>query len=222
MTLTNPLDITGYTNPRLRFRTKYEIESNFDYGQVQISTNNGTTWIALEGQHTQPGVGNFQPPGEPVYDGLRSSWVKENISLTNFISSQIKIRFRLRTDNSTTRDGWYIDDIGVFVYTLPTNIPNGINPVCEYSLQQNYPNPFNPTTNIRFTIADFGLTILKVYDILGEEVATLVNEEIEAGSYNINFDAGGLTSGVYFYKLSAGSFGQAGSFFETKKMILLK
>lgn len=86
----------------------------------------------------------------------------------------------------------------------------------SFSLEQNYPNPFNPTTNIGFRIAEFGFTILKVYDVLGKEIATLVNEEKPAGSYEVEFDASGLSSGIYFYKL------QAGSFLETKKMLLLK
>jgi hypothetical protein len=221
MTLTNPINLTGYTNPRLRFHTRFDIESNWDYGQVQVSTNNGSTWIALEGQYTEPGVGNFQPPGEPVYDGSKSNWVKEEISLANYISSQFKIRFRLRTDGGTNRDGWYVDDIGVFIYTIPTEVPNNLESVYKFSLEQNYPNPFNPITKIKYTIPSVGTSLmkfvqLKVYDVLGNEVATLVNEEKPAGSYEVEFDASGLSSGIYFYKL------QAGSFIDTRKMLLLK
>ncbi len=152
MTLTNPINLTGYTNPRLRFQTRFDIESDWDYGQVQVSTNNGSTWIALAGQYTEPGEGSFQPPGEPVYDGSKNNWVKEEISLANYISSQFKIRFRLRTDGGTNRDGWYVDDIGVFIYSIPTNIPEDSEPVFEFSLEQNYPNPFNPSTKIKYTI----------------------------------------------------------------------
>lgn len=86
----------------------------------------------------------------------------------------------------------------------------------EFNLFQNYPNPFNPTTNIRFRISDFGFVSLKVYDVLGNEIVSLVNEEKAEGDYNVNFDASGLSSGIYFYRL------QAGSFVETKKMILMK
>ncbi|MCH7773867.1 MAG: T9SS type A sorting domain-containing protein [Bacteroidetes bacterium] len=95
----------------------------------------------------------------------------------------------------------------------------------EFSLSQNYPNPFNPSTKIKFTIAKSplpgedgrgGLVTLKVYDVLGNEVATLVNEEKPVGSYEVEFDATTLPSGIYFYKL------QAGSFVETKKMVLMK
>jgi hypothetical protein len=85
-----------------------------------------------------------------------------------------------------------------------------------FSLEQNYPNPFNPRTHFEFRIADFGFVTLKVYDVLGNEVAILVNEERPAGSYEVEFDAGNLSSGIYFYKL------QSGSFVETKKTLLLK
>lgn len=96
----------------------------------------------------------------------------------------------------------------------------------QFRLEQNYPNPFNPSTKIKFRIADCGFVTLKVYDILGNEVATLVNEEKQPGTYEVEFSAKGgfasggnaynLPSGVYFYRL------KAGSFIETKKMILIK
>lgn len=86
----------------------------------------------------------------------------------------------------------------------------------KYELEQNYPNPFNPTTTIKYSIAKQGNVSLKVYDMLGSEVATLVNEEKPVGVYEINFNASNLASGIYFYKI------QAGSFVETKKMIFLK
>jgi len=86
----------------------------------------------------------------------------------------------------------------------------------EFKLEQNYPNPFNPSTTIRYTIKERSLVSLKIFDVLGNELVTLVNEVRPAGSYSFTFNSDELTSGVYFYKLSAGSFN------ETKKMILLK
>jgi len=91
----------------------------------------------------------------------------------------------------------------------------------DFSLHHNYPNPFNPSTTIEFRIADFRLVNLKIYDVLGNEVATLVDEYKPAGSYEVEFNSHSgegrnLTSGVYFYRL------QAGEFIETKKMILIK
>jgi hypothetical protein len=86
----------------------------------------------------------------------------------------------------------------------------------EYLLSQNYPNPFNPTTKISFSVASLSNVVLKVYDILGREVVTLVNEEKPVGKYEVNFNASNLASGVYIYKI------QAGSFTASKKLMLLK
>ncbi|MCW8803890.1 MAG: choice-of-anchor D domain-containing protein [Ignavibacteriaceae bacterium] len=86
----------------------------------------------------------------------------------------------------------------------------------DYSLLQNYPNPFNPSTIIEFKIPEVGLATLKIYDLLGRELKTLVNEEMQPGVYKIDFDASGLASGIYFYTL------QTGEFMSTKKMVLLK
>ncbi|HSP88659.1 MAG TPA: T9SS type A sorting domain-containing protein, partial [Ignavibacteriaceae bacterium] len=86
----------------------------------------------------------------------------------------------------------------------------------NYSLSQNFPNPFNPTTNIEFHIPGSGFVSLKVYDVLGREIATLVNEEKPAGSYEVEFNATSLSSGIYFYEL------KAGNFIQTRKMILIK
>lgn len=86
----------------------------------------------------------------------------------------------------------------------------------EYSLSQNYPNPFNPTTNIKFAIPSTGLVKLVIFDVLGREVTTLVNEVKVAGNYTVDFNASSLSSGVYFYRIDAGNFTQ------TKKMLLIK
>jgi hypothetical protein len=86
----------------------------------------------------------------------------------------------------------------------------------EFSLGQNYPNPFNPVTNIQFGIPKNSFVTIKVFDLLGREVSVLVNEYKEAGSYDVNFNASGLSSGLYFYRI------EAGSFKGIKRMVLLK
>ena len=86
----------------------------------------------------------------------------------------------------------------------------------KYELAQNYPNPFNPVTTIQYSLPQRSNVTLKIYDVLGKEIAVLVNEEKDRGVYNVSFDASHLSSGVYFYRLQAGSFGS------TKKMILLR
>ena len=97
-----------------------------------------------------------------------------------------------------------------------TNVKKEMTIANRFELLQNYPNPFNPTTTIKYSIPKPGLITLKVYDVLGREVATLVNEEKPVGKYRINFNCEGFVSGVYFYQL------RVGNFVETKKLILLK
>jgi len=86
----------------------------------------------------------------------------------------------------------------------------------EFKLEQNYPNPFNPTTSIQYQISSISAVTLKVYDILGSEVAALVNEEQQPGYYEVHFSGSSLASGMYVYRL------QAGEYISTKKMMLLK
>ena len=113
------------------------------------------------------------------------------------------------------------------------NFVIGIKPISqevpqEYRLYQNYPNPFNPVTNIKFSIPEQGVVTLKVFDITGREIALLVNQHLSAGTYNYDYNASNLASGVYFYRIVVDSYGEVTGeksnqlFTETKKMILLR
>jgi hypothetical protein len=104
-----------------------------------------------------------------------------------------------------------------------TNIKEVSQQANDCYLLQNFPNPFNPTTLIEYSIAKSSFVTLKVYNLLGQEITTLVNQEQKAGNYNINFDAESLASGVYVYRIRVSTLsGQSGSFSLTKKMTLLK
>jgi len=108
-----------------------------------------------------------------------------------------------------------LDVFAFTIYSVAEVDESGNNPN-TFSLFQNYPNPFNPTTSIEYRVGSSEYVTLKVYDVLGREVATLVNEEKLPGEYEIEFDGSQLSSGIYFYKLTSGNF------IETKKMIYLK
>ncbi|MDP4116982.1 MAG: T9SS type A sorting domain-containing protein, partial [Bacteroidota bacterium] len=97
-----------------------------------------------------------------------------------------------------------------------TSVENSLPGNMSYTLGQNYPNPFNPSTVISFSVPKAGLVTLKVYNLLGQEVATLVNSNLQANNYKVTFDAKNLTSGVYFYTIKAGDFSLS------KKMIFIK
>lgn len=151
------------------------------------------------------GVISFSPAQPLDYEKTYKILLKTGIKTVGgkFLSSEFVSYFT--TADSLATD---IDDNNF------TSIPS------EYSLSQNYPNPFNPSTNIKFSIPNSELVSLKVYNILGKEVAELINGQKPAGNYNIEFNAksvdGGLTSGVYLYRL------KAGNFISTKKLILMK
>ena len=125
-------------------------------------------------------------------------------------------------NKSDLSHSWF--DKGGVAYTFyhPDSVAVGVDdqyanlPVNDFKLYQNYPNPFNPSTNIMFSIASQQFVSLKVYDMLGNEVKVLLDEEMSAGSYIINFDGSELASGVYLYKLIAGNRT------DTKKMLLMK
>ncbi|OGU77802.1 MAG: hypothetical protein A2V93_07870 [Ignavibacteria bacterium RBG_16_34_14] len=312
LTYNGTISLTNALGAYLEFETQWSIETDWDYGMVQISTNGGTNWTALEGNYTNPGTGSFQPNGQPLYDGTQTAWVHETMDISNYLNQQVKIRFYFRSDGSVQQDGWYIDDIKVTVFQpVPVELiafnaaasensvdlnwitaseinNNGFeierqrqagskqyavgnqwekigfvkgsgtsteahnyifkddNPLfgiswyrlkqidldgsseyygpikvdnttlISFKLWQNYPNPFNPTTNIKFVNQKPSFVTLKVFDVLGNEVAVLLNEEKEPGFYSIEFNASNLASGTYIYRL------QAGENVMVKKMLLMK
>ncbi|MCH8034272.1 MAG: T9SS type A sorting domain-containing protein [Bacteroidetes bacterium] len=167
-------------------------------------------------------IQKLNPPLNPLPGGGPKRWVKigfvfghgttteqQNYSFIDESVSSGKYQYRLKQ----------IDYDGTFEYSDIVELEVGLP--TEYSLEQNYPNPFNPSTTIQYAVSKRQFVTLKVYDVLGNEIATLVNEHKLAGSYEVEFNSMGLihqtlTSGIYFYQL------KAGSFVETKKMILLR
>ncbi len=151
-----------------------------------------------------------------IYDGYRNNFA--GLKIADSLGTSINGRQSGKFCFYATMTGHvfaYTGDNGNVVHVAQEqrNLP------VEFSLSQNYPNPFNPTTVIKYTIPHVGTqhaVSLHVFDLLGREVATLVNEKKPAGFYQIPWDASGLASGVYFYQL------RAGNFIETKKMLLLK
>ncbi len=118
----------------------------------------------------------------------------------------------------TSRSGGAMADAPQIVvdYTTSTSVPSSGAAPDLFELQQNYPNPFNPSTTIKFSIPNSARTTVKVFDLLGNEVATVLDRTLEAGSHSVTMDGGHLTSGIYFYRL------QSGQFSAVKKLTLLK
>jgi len=161
---------------------------------------------------SQPPFGHYEVPLFKLVDTLfiaKNNWLVKEIQPSTFYPLNNDPGYQVAT---TQLSGF----VRLLELASLTSVPVRQAVPREFTLQQNFPNPFNPTTHLRFAIADLRFVTLKVFDVLGQEVATLVNNTMPAGSYDVAFDARSLSSGVYFYRLSAGGIVQ------TKKMILEK
>jgi hypothetical protein len=209
MTLTNPINVYPQPVVYLSFWHKYTTEAGYDFCRVEVSSNNGSTWQEIKN-----------------YAGTLSVWTQQSFDITQYANAttQLKIRFRLTSDESLTYDGWYIDDVKLTNYCLgPVGISGNNELPNVFALMQNYPNPFNPSTLIKYQLPNKSLVTIKVFDILGKQVAELINETKDAGYHQVNFDASNLASGLYFYRISVRQDGSSTvSFEDTKKMMLVK
>ena len=171
---------------------------NYGTGNLNISSISSSA-----PQYSVTGFPFVIPQNEFAYARIKFRPDQFNQTFTSSLSIQ---------SNDTTIfvnvTGYSNSTIGVT--TISSEIP------VNYSLSQNYPNPFNPVTNLEFGITNLEFVTLKIYDNLGKEIATLVNGNLKPGSYKYNFDASGLTSGIYFYKLETDNFSA------TRKMLLVK
>lgn len=224
LTLLEDINLTGLDNAYLSFWTRYQIESVYDGGVLGISVDSGATWNYVGGTLAKS-IANFFPdwydydlyPTDLIYTGSSYEWQKEEIDLSDYLGESILIRFTFFSDWNIEMDGWYIDDIKVTTYDFTTDVDQPETISYNFELEQNYPNPFNPSTKIKYQIPETGHVSLKVYDLLGREVAELVNTTQSAGNYSIDFSSkSGFSSGIYFYRL------QEGEFSKTRKMLLIK
>jgi hypothetical protein len=140
--------------------------------------------------------------------------INDTTVLSDSLLPNSKYHWRVRSSNDYGFSIW--SSTWSFTTLILVDILTESQPIKEFHLSQNYPNPFNPSTKISWQSPVSSHQTLKVYDVLGNEIATLVNEEKPAGNYEVEFNASMLSSGIYFYKL------QAGSFVETKKIVLIR
>jgi len=221
----NWVQLTSNTTTNLRSIYFVNPQTGWTVGtnsRVYKTTNGGSTWVDLSsnglcGLHSvyfadalTGWVAGCEGSIHRTTNG-GTNWTMQSFATTTYLYS-------LSFFNAFT--GWAVGANGRILKTttggltpitpISTEIPDG------YILYQNYPNPFNPMTNIKFQIPKSGFVNMIVYDILGKEIATLVNEELKPGTYEVNWDGSGFTSGVYYYKLVADDYT------ETRKMVLLK
>jgi len=116
-TYTPTIDLTNAIAGKISFWAKWDIETDYDYAQFQVSTDNGVTWIGQCGNYTVSGNsanGSVQPNNQPVYEGTMTTWVLEEISLSDYLGQVIKVRFQLKSDGGTRKDGFYFDDFSIY------------------------------------------------------------------------------------------------------------
>jgi len=235
----------GISGPKILTRLGFNIETvapqSLNSFTIKLQNTSLTTLTGFEqgnwttvysvSQYTVPGTGwqyiDFTVPF--YYDGVNNllaeicfdntSWTA---SSTVYSTAATGMTWAQYQDNSAgcdfTGGSMQSNRPNVcFVYQTGTGVGNnGSMLPSKYELNQNYPNPFNPVTNIKYQITNNSFVSLKIYNILGEEVASLINNQQNAGTYEINFDAANFASGVYFYRL------EAGINTDIKKMILIK
>jgi photosystem II stability/assembly factor-like uncharacterized protein len=197
--------------------------------RINKTTDGGVTWTALQNVPTTPSTYFIS-----YVKGTQGSYVITSTSNIGFPEQTIPGSAYSTDDGSSwtlidnlphhkaefisDQAGWSggVNDSVYKWIGLPTDVKENPVTVNNFSLFQNYPNPFNPSTVIKYSIPTSEFVTLKVYDVLGNEVATLVDEQKSAGTYQVSFNASGLSSGVYFYTLTSGNF------MATKKLILLR
>ena len=187
-------------------------EANYPiYAFIDVSVDGGATWETVV-HHAKEGAG-------PADDcGVTTGYYSYDITDVAGAASSVQVRFWWRNPNN---DGsfatWWVDNVYVIDRPLTNAVEQGSPAVADrYELSQNYPNPFNPSTEISFTVPVSGKATLTIFNVMGQQVAKLVDGTISKGTHKVRWDASHLSSGVYFYKL------QAEGFESVKKMALMK
>ncbi len=208
-TMSAGADLSGLVTGTVSWRAKWALETNYDGVQLQVSVGGGA-WTPVATARTQSGSGSgVQTTGQPWYEGTQSSWVTESLDLAPWLGqANVRFQFVLRTDSSQHLDGYWFDQFviqgdGMVPFSGTGDLP----PATRLAGVQ--PNPFNPSTTIRFELAKAGPARVRVYDLSGRLVRTLVDEARPAGAQAVAWD--GLdgqgrpaASGVYLVRLEAG------------------
>ena len=187
----NPIDLSNTSYAELSFNAKWHTESGYDYVQIEVSTDDGQTWIPQCGKYTKIGSQTHEDAeNEPLYDGLQGSWVNEIISLSDYLENEIKIRFKLISDGSQRRDGFYFDDVKVNIISSNLNLTN-----VELDKIKIYPNPTTDRLFINTNLNDYKINI---YNTLGEKIYQSINH-----SENSSLDLSSFPLGFYIIELNS-------------------
>jgi photosystem II stability/assembly factor-like uncharacterized protein len=198
-------------------------DSFYDYVVIE-GTSDGVTWLPLADGYDATYDAAWLAAFNTSQSGNPTMYRHHEVNLLNRFSpgQTILLRLRLYADPGVTAWGWSIDNLEI--QDRITGIAENSDGIpTDFSLLQNYPNPFNPSTMFRFQLPVSGKVSLKLFDVLGREVATIVNEELPAGSYERQWNAGTLASGMYMFRLQAQpTSGRIGMYEQIRKLVLTK
>ena len=188
--LINEIDLSGYSYAEINFDAKWNIESGYDYVQVEISDDAGNNWIPQCGKYTNIGIETHDYAiNEPLYHGNQNEWVNESILLTDYIDQQISIRFKLYSDGGLRRDGFYFDNFKIKGLSSNLNISDDTLNITKIS-------PV-PSENMVFISSDEVINKVEIYDILGKSILSIDKNNIKS------FSVRSLNNGIYIVKLSS-------------------
>ncbi len=198
ITLNSPLEISNAVYAELSFWARWEIEAGYDYVQILISTDNGTSWTPLAGNYTVIGT-EYQAEGQPVYDGFQTIWVKEEIDISDYIGNPVKFRFKLKADQGVTADGFYFDDLSVMVINESTTDLENQSVTNHNLVSEPFPNPANYSVQFNFNLPENSQdTYLQIFNAAGQQI---YSEMLERGTTSITIPVDGWTPGIYYYRL---------------------
>ena len=186
--LIDPINLSGFVYAEINFDAKWNIESGYDYVQLEISNDNGNSWIPQCGKYTRKGIETHDfALDEPLYDGNQTQWINETVSLTDYLNEDIFIRFKLYTDGGLRRDGFYFDNFKI--KGISENL--GISEI-EQVIFDIYPNPTGNYINIR---SEVKINKLEIFDLMGKKLLEIKKESIN----RVRLPR--INSGVYIVKL---------------------
>ncbi|MFU8842572.1 MAG: M14 family zinc carboxypeptidase [Bacteroidales bacterium] len=200
--LTQNIDLSDVAFAVLNFWAKWEIEPGWDYCQLSVSTNNGSTWQPLTGKYTVTGNSN-QANGQPLYDGFQTTWVREEIDLSEYIGNSVIFRFRLKSDGWVTEDGFYFDDFAVSVVEIETT--GFLEKHDMYAVLISDPMPNPAKDQVKFSLLNAGSyenLSFSVMNVSGQEIFTM---PVTGDRSGITLGIGDWKPGIYFYRLTGPS-----------------
>ena len=205
-----PINLVAAIKAGLSFYTHWQIEAVNDYAEVAASDDNGVTWSPLCGRYTHAGA-LTQDPGMPIYDGLKANWVKEEMSLDDYLGKNILLRFLLVSDGATELDGFYFDDFKVWALSSNVGVDENKSTVFMSEL---FPNPANTNVSVNYSVPPGDHYQLQMVNAIGQNISL---QTLDNAKSTTTVDLKNIEAGVYFFRIET-----AKNIFAVKRLVVIK